>query len=949
MSLNFNTENSIAFELLDMNGSETVRAAQSFAFDERAKICYATLDGAINRYELKGGVGLRSLDRSLINGTAVGHQGLAIEYLPTGIRLWTTSNVDRRAATRIEYQAGVAINTGEEYRLFPNTTHKNSIQTTPTVSLDNKWLVAQGMKADSTTTLVRVFNLATLVAGGPGNYTNAWTYEFEVPGLTDENNPMQGMACCGSYVYLVAGGTGVDATVNKRLHVYTIDGLMVEQENNLLIGKDKAMSVPNYRAWEPEGMSMRIGDDGKYYLYVGIMYAYPDRRYDIYRLNAHRPYPLPKVSIPMPDKHLGGSKSTLRYDLQAVNGSTITRGAQAFTFDERQRHLYISEAGAINRYPMDGGIKVNPIDQTLINGAAIGHQGLSTEYLASTIKLWTTSSVVGRSAARFSYTPGVAIDTAEVFELFPTGTFANSTSCTPTVSSDGKYLIAHGMRFGTTRSVVRVFDLATLVAGGAGNYTTRHLYEWETDDLYDPSNPLQGLASDGRYVYMVAGGTGFTPDVNKRFHIYDLITGEPVYKDNNLNAGRIAAAMEATAVRYEPEGLAIAIGQDGHPELLVGILSGDPSNRRFRMYQLNEDLPAYVPNRKTQMTSGLNTFAETVSKSITVPVNKMNTVLVTDADGKFDGRHIFMPCSIVENDTDLETQKGASETFESVFKWWKRISRGGSTYTDEFNLTELDTWAYDANTDSIRSTINSASVLGFVSPEKYEDYVFEVQVSSTGNDDDFAGVIAAYALDKSDNTTHILTVQRAGNGRAPLVIDKDFNGYNIARYPIDAVLDGLTWTNGTVATGPGVNGANGLWPAANPLGARIKVTRQKNILTVETSQFGSDVYFEPAKRVIDLAADPQLAVFLGPQSFGYTATSQPNATWKVFQRPESRLPIIDVRDWSKWVFANNAWTKVASTKANLIAEGLLALEWTHHNMTTGKFYYVDSESRVYRL
>ena len=32
--------------------------------------------------------------------------------------------------------------------------------------------------------------------------------------------------------------------------------------------------------------------------------------------------------------------ATLRYDLLAINGSTKSRGAQAFTFDEVNRHFY---------------------------------------------------------------------------------------------------------------------------------------------------------------------------------------------------------------------------------------------------------------------------------------------------------------------------------------------------------------------------------------------------------------------------------------------------------------------------------------------------------------------------------------------------------------------------------------------------------------------------------
>ncbi|MCY1435149.1 hypothetical protein D9M71_512320 [compost metagenome] len=288
------------------------------------------------------------------------------------------------------------------------------------------------------------------------------------------------------------------------------------------------------------------------------------------------------------------------------------------------------------------------------------------------------------------------------------------------------------------------------------------------------------------------------------------------------------------------------------------------------------------------------------------------------------------------------------ESFANIFKWWKRVSRGGVTFTDTFVPAELDAWSYDAPSDSIKTTINSTSVMGFVSPEKFEDYVFEVQLSSTNGDDDFIGLIIAYALDPADGTTHTLSVNRGGNGKAPMSIDRDYNGYDTSHYNVARVLAPLTWCNGVVATGPGTNAANGGWSTA-PLGCRVKVTRVKDIITVETSQMGSSVYVPEATVTIDLSADPRLAIFRGPQSFGYTAISQPFATWKVYQNPSIRIPIIDVRDWSKWVYNAGTWTKFSGTKASLVAEGLLVPEWTHQNVTSGKFFYMDSTTKLYRL
>lgn len=276
----------------------------------------------------------------------------------------------------------------------------------------------------------------------------------------------------------------------------------------------------------------------------------------------------------------------LRYDIQEINGSTTSRGAQDFAFDEKNRHLYLTEGGILTRYALDGSSLSQPIDSTAAGGTALGHQGLSVEYVNDgSIRLWTTSSVGGRYAARVQYAAGVPVTDAEVFELFDgDNVFANSTSCTPAVSVCGKYLVAHGTVFGqVSNTKIRVFSMAELLAHGPGDCTDLWLFEFSTQNMVDANNPMQGIACDGTNIFCIAGGTGFTPDVQKRLSVF-TITGDLVSQDLNVTIGRAAALLDASGTRWEPEGLDIAHGAGGTLTLFSGILSGDPGSRRFRIY-----------------------------------------------------------------------------------------------------------------------------------------------------------------------------------------------------------------------------------------------------------------------------------------------------------------------------------------------------------------------------
>lgn len=280
--------------------------------------------------------------------------------------------------------------------------------------------------------------------------------------------------------------------------------------------------------------------------------------------------------------------SIQRYNIAEINGDQASRGAQAFCFNERSRSLFLYEGGIVSRYDMDAGIDVYPLDQSLGVSPILGHQGLACELLpgnTTDFRLWCTSAVVGRQAVRFAYAAGQPITSGEEYVLFDNLLFANSTSSTPTVSSCNRYLIAHGTRFGNvSNTVIRVWDLKKITEMGPGDHTKTWLYEWDTLQLVDADGPLQGTACDGATVWLIAGGTG--PARIKKLHAYTL-DGNLISREDNFTVGKAQAALDGDGTRWEPEGLAVATSSGGGKTLYVGMLSGQPGVRRFRIYGVN--------------------------------------------------------------------------------------------------------------------------------------------------------------------------------------------------------------------------------------------------------------------------------------------------------------------------------------------------------------------------
>lgn len=225
--------------------------------------------------------------------------------------------------------------------------------------------------------------------------------------------------------------------------------------------------------------------------------------------------------------------------------------------------------------------------------------------------------------------------------------------------------------------------------------------------------------------------------------------------------------------------------------------------------------------------------------------------------------------------------KGAS--WQEILNSWTRFSRKGDTLTTTYDTSEMDAWQFNVDTNSVECTINSTTYIGFISPDSYQNYVFEARVSSRNGDDDYIGIVLAYARDENGQV-HTLEAMRRFNTSGQFRVHKNFAlgalGKELHRYQ-----GVLKWPDGSVGSKPtSSNDPNHGWDDV-PNGVRIKATRVGDVITVETTQTNTGDYVPDAKVVIDLNDDPDLHVFRGAQQIGFGCLSQSLSTWDVLQFP----------------------------------------------------------------
>lgn len=235
-----------------------------------------------------------------------------------------------------------------------------------------------------------------------------------------------------------------------------------------------------------------------------------------------------------------------------------------------------------------------------------------------------------------------------------------------------------------------------------------------------------------------------------------------------------------------------------------------------------------------------------------------------------------------QSDLDQLTTSGSGYTPPSqqeIFNTWQRFSHGCSNgnHSCRGNLypastSDLNSWRYNSSLNSVESTANTATFVGFVSPEALSHYTMEVTTSalSSSGDNDGVGVIIAFANEGGREYT--LTAMRTRSGteghmRTSGVSTRWHLTYNYKQSDERLLANGGSTAGGSL---------NSRWNG-NSTRTRIRVSRQGDIITVSASQFGSSTIDDNTTLTVDLSQDPDLYKFRGARPWGLSAHSQANS------------------------------------------------------------------------
>lgn len=278
--------------------------------------------------------------------------------------------------------------------------------------------------------------------------------------------------------------------------------------------------------------------------------------------------------------------------------------------------------------------------------------------------------------------------------------------------------------------------------------------------------------------------------------------------------------------------------------------------------------------------------------------------------------------TFINSDEEFEQAEEGFVNQATMFNSWHRLSHSSSNYSQPASTTEVDAWTYDGSTDTVSCTMNTVTMVGFVSNLRYSSYELETRLMSTANDDDVIGVLIAFTTDENGRE-HTLTAIRTCGYDSDVIWWELF--YNFSR------PDQLQLTNGSsTATSSFVN-----WSDTG-VGSTVRIHRSGDLIEAWCSQLGQTQIDSGTLISVDLTSDPRLEKFRGPKSYGFVAKSQQNATFNdtVFSEPSNT--IYDTRDGSVWVADSNGNYQLDSNKT---IHGVWGPNRILFNPDTRKLYY----------
>jgi hypothetical protein len=250
------------------------------------------------------------------------------------------------------------------------------------------------------------------------------------------------------------------------------------------------------------------------------------------------------------------------------------------------------------------------------------------------------------------------------------------------------------------------------------------------------------------------------------------------------------------------------------------------------------------------------------------------------------------------------------------------------------NRDPYQTWVYNTTSKAVVQTYNTNYYTGFVSIDKYDNYIHEVTLSAGGNaDDDWIGAVIAHTYDPILGRNEILLVGVCQNVGTPGLFS--LQHVNIDTFDQNAyvetqqVLDHKT--HDTIYTNPGSTG----WKNKR---MRIRVVRVGDKISVIATKWNQlQDFVLTSKMSLDLSTNPQLSMFRGPQSYGYWCRSEANSTYSDihFEGGLNKNLIADVEQNICYIYKNNTW----------INSGLTVQETFNYpryitNPDTGQKFYI---------
>ncbi len=304
---------------------------------------------------------------------------------------------------------------------------------------------------------------------------------------------------------------------------------------------------------------------------------------------------------------------------QGTGSGNVIQGFASDPYTNELFTLHVTgdpDTCVLNKFEADGARTQTSYRYNSTPLTTLGHQELEISWDKSGSRwFWTGENEAvtnqARYIKRFQIADGtgteLTVSNVQQFQVFTDAetTGVETGSATSCISLDGSYLVTEYS--GSDTNLVKVFETATLMNGGAGDYSTQQVYSW-TFDLDTTDYPLQSISCDGSYVYIFTGNIA-TGNTLKVF-VY-TITGQFVEEIDDFTVGETEAQGDGAGTAYELEG-AGWIWHGGQPMLACSIASGDAGSRVNRIWVLGAkvSVTAYgVGNKPAFISQGSNDLA----------------------------------------------------------------------------------------------------------------------------------------------------------------------------------------------------------------------------------------------------------------------------------------------------------------------------------------------------